>query len=309
MSPKISVVMAVYNAEKYLKEAIESILNQIFTDFEFIIINDGSTDKSLEIIKSYIDNRIIIINQDNQGLSKSLNNGIEIAKSELIARMDADDISDVKRLEMQYDFLTTNIDCVVLGTNATVIDLNGSFLYQSNLPIDNESIRNRLPAPSFFHSSTVFRKSCFYKAEKYPNEIFHYFEDKVLWNKMAQHGELQNLKEPLIKYRIVPESISNLPNKNITELRQVANKVIQNNYTFTPTDLKRIKDITNVSKKEKLGNYFLKVGTLQLKNNQRLSGAKNLFNSLIYSPFKPNTLFKLIACIFPNSVIKKVENR
>jgi glycosyltransferase involved in cell wall biosynthesis len=307
MSPKISVVMAVNNAERFLKEAIESILIQNFTDFEFIIINDGSTDRSLEIIKSYIDKRIILINQDNQGLSKSLNSGIEVAKSELIARMDADDVSDVKRLETQYDFMNTHLNCVLLGTNAIVIDLNGSFLYNSNLPTDDESIRNKLPESSFFHSSTIFRKSSFYKAEKYPSEIFHYFEDKVLWNKMAKFGELRNIEEPLINYRIVPESISNLPNKNIAELNQVANKIIANDYVFETAEVQKIKDIVTIPLKKRYANYYLRIGALYLSDKKIWRAFKNLLISFYYQPFESNTTIRLIACLIPHSLYKKLK--
>ena len=107
MAPKISVIMSIYNAEAYLSEAIESILNQTFDDFEFIIINDGSTDSSPILIKKYAnqDKRIILIDQDNMGLTKSLNKGISISQGEYIARQDSDDISDINRLKIQFNYI------------------------------------------------------------------------------------------------------------------------------------------------------------------------------------------------------------
>nr|WP_294895786.1 glycosyltransferase [uncultured Pedobacter sp.] len=306
---KISVVMAVYNAEQFLQEAVESILNQTFKEFEFIIINDGSTDNSLNIIKSYNDQRIILVNQANQGLSKSLNNGVAIAKSELIVRMDADDISDVNRLKMQYHYMENIPNCVILGTNASVIDLNGSFLYSSNLPLEDEKIRERLPESSFFHSSTIFRKDCFLKVGGYPEDIFHYFEDKVLWNKMAPFGELKNLSEPLIKYRLVPGSISNLPHKKIAELKKIANTIIQNNYVFNYTSVQKINEITSISRRKKSANYYLRIGTIYLKSEKRLIATISLIKSLFYYPFNLNTLIKLVACFFPYPIIKKIGNR
>jgi glycosyltransferase involved in cell wall biosynthesis len=132
--PLISVVMPVYNAAQYLREAIDSILNQTFRDFEFIIINDGSTDRSLEIIQSYNDDRIRLINQKNTGLAKALNNGIAIAKSDFIARMDADDISIPERLTSQFSFLESNVDVVAVGSNAEVIDKEGNHVYCTAQP-------------------------------------------------------------------------------------------------------------------------------------------------------------------------------
>ena len=104
--PKISVLMPVYNCEKFLKKAIDSILNQTFDNFEYIIINDGSTDNTLNIIKSYKDKRIKIINNSkNLGISRSLNKGIRQAKGEYIARHDSDDISDLNRFKLQLEYL------------------------------------------------------------------------------------------------------------------------------------------------------------------------------------------------------------
>ena len=112
MNPTISVIMSVYNGERYLKDSIESILNQSFSDFEFIIINDGSTDNSNNIIIEYSksDSRIVFVNQKNIGLTKSLNKGLKIAKGEYIARQDSDDISDEKRFENQINFLIKGYD-------------------------------------------------------------------------------------------------------------------------------------------------------------------------------------------------------
>ena len=116
MNPKVTVLMPVYNCEKYLRESIESILNQTFKDFEFLIINDGSSDKSAEIVESYNDNRINFVqNEKNIGLAASLNRGLDIAKGEYIARMDADDISLPERLEKQVRFMETNPQIGICG--------------------------------------------------------------------------------------------------------------------------------------------------------------------------------------------------
>jgi len=116
-APAVSVVMPVYNGEKYLRESIDSILNQTYTDYEFIIVNDGSNDKTEEIILSYNDNRIRYIkNEKNLQIVKSLNRGIELAKGRYIARMDADDISLPRRFEKQITFMENNLEIGVCGT-------------------------------------------------------------------------------------------------------------------------------------------------------------------------------------------------
>ena len=126
--PKISVVMAVYNGERHLREAIDSILNQTFADFEFVIIDDASTDRSGRILQEYAgkDKRIVIIgNETNMGLSKSLNKGIRLTKGEYIARMDADDISFPDRFEKQVKFLDDHNDIGILGTHYLQMDIGG----------------------------------------------------------------------------------------------------------------------------------------------------------------------------------------
>jgi hypothetical protein len=205
--------------------------------------------------------------------------------------------------------MTNNPNCVILGTNASVIDLNGSFLYNSNLPLEDKEIRERLPESPFFHSSTVFRKDCFFKAGGYPEHLSQYFDDKILWNNMAKFGGLNNLSYPLINYRIVPTSMSNLNHKKIKKSKEIANRIINNNNHFQTRDLEELNKIMRSTSNERYGNYFLKIGSIYLKNNNRSLSAKNLLKSLFYSPFNIDTLVKLVACFFPYSIIKKIGNR
>ncbi len=121
MNPKVTVLMPVYNAEKYLKTAIESILKQTFSDFELLIINDGSTDGSEEIIRSFNDKRIRLFNNEqNLGIIKTLNKGLNLAKGEYIIRMDADDISLPDRLELQVKYMEENPGIGISGTQARI---------------------------------------------------------------------------------------------------------------------------------------------------------------------------------------------
>lgn len=302
----VSVVMAVYNAELFLKEAIDSVINQSFKNFEFIIINDGSTDSSSLIIKSYNDPRIVLIEQTNQGLSKSLNRGISISKSEYIVRMDADDIAYPSRLQKQVDFMQQNPFCVLCGSNVDFLDVNGGFLYKSDFATANIKIKQKLPYVDIMHSTAIFKKLAFYQAQQYPEEIFHHFEDKILFNRIAEYGEFHNLPEVLLGYRLVPTSISNLDNTKIQKLNQISDGIISNNYTITKEDVNQINAITEITKKNKLANYHLGIGSIHLKKNNKVTAAKNFIASLYYSPFNLQTYLKLIACSLPHSFVMRM---
>lgn len=202
--PFVSVVMSVYNSETHLRESIESILGQTYRNFESIIVNDGSTDNSREIIDYYLreDKRIIYLeNKKNDGLSVSLNRGIDIARGEYIARMDADDISFPERLTKQVEFLEKNEDIYILGTASLSIDEKGATLGLSEFPADPEFIRRNLIKENlFYHPSVMIRKEYFEKVGLY-DEGMRYAQDYELWLRGAHLFSYTNLREPLIKYR------------------------------------------------------------------------------------------------------------
>ena len=166
-TPKISVIMSVFNSEKYLKEAVDSILEQTFTDFEFIITDDCSTDSSLAILEEYAkkDNRIILLkNSENIGLTKNLNKMIDIAKGKYIARMDADDISLPKRFQIQYNFMEENSDIGVCGSNIGHI---GTLDKVSNHPLNHNEIKIGLLFKCvMMHPTIVVRKNIITKARR-----------------------------------------------------------------------------------------------------------------------------------------------
>jgi glycosyltransferase involved in cell wall biosynthesis len=184
---KISVIMSVYNSEKWLKKSILSILNQTYSDFEFIIVNDGSTDGSLSIIKSLqkSDKRIKLINQHNTGLTKSLNRAISISKGNLIARIDADDISLPTRLMSQYKLMNCNDKIGLCYTNYTEIDEMGEKIRDLNLPFSFNKIKKNLSngINVIPHSSVMYRKSIFIKLGGY-RERFIKSQDIDLWLRM-----------------------------------------------------------------------------------------------------------------------------
>ncbi|MEA4851608.1 MAG: glycosyltransferase [Paludibacter sp.] len=305
-SLKVSVVMSVYNGELYLREAIESVLNQTFNDFEFIIVNDGSTDKSIEIINSYTDSRIVIVNQKNTGLSKALNNGIAIAKGEYIARMDADDISLPDRFEKQIGFLDSHPECVIVGSNAMLIDMYGEFLFTSKVSLDWNEIKNVLPYSPFFHSSVIFRKEIFSQCGGYFEKIKQDFEDRILWNRMSKFGDLRNLEDPLLQYRIVPNGISNRNKKDAFVLNSICNKIIETG-DITNEEYSIINNINkNRTNKNKLANYYLRIGKIFIEQNfNKKKALLNLCRSISLNPFQKLAWFNLFLVLFPKALIIK----
>lgn len=203
-SPFVSVIISVYNSETYLNESMRSMLDQTYHNFELIIINDGSTDNSKEVINSYLkkDRRIVYLeNKKNVGLPISLNKGIKSARGIYIARMDADDISFPERLAKQVDFLRKNGDIYVLGTASLSIDGKGAILGLSEFPTDPEFIRKNLIKENlFYHPSVMIRKKYFEKVGLY-DERMTYAQDYELWLRGANLFNYTNLKEPLVKHR------------------------------------------------------------------------------------------------------------
>lgn len=202
---KISVILPVYNAQDYLKDCIESVLNQTFNDFELLVIDDCSTDNSVQIIKSYHDERIrLYIKEKNSGYTNSLNWAIKEAKGKYIARMDADDICHPQRLEKQLSFLKKNPDVLLCGTNAQII--NSSFYF--DYPQENYKIKvNLLFGNSFVHPSIMGLKKTF-KKHIY-NPLREPAEDYDLFTRLIKVGKLANLKEVLLYYRVHDKQISN----------------------------------------------------------------------------------------------------
>ncbi len=204
MSPFVTVLMPVYNGEQFLREAVESILSQTFTDFEFLVIDDGSSDKSPSILTEYAkkDSRIRIHTQPrNMGVFSALNLGIQIAKGKYIARMDADDISLPERLKKQITYLETHPEIGVLGTAANVIDVSGNHLDVMDYPSSHPLL---LWALCFYcpiiHPSVIVQRNLLLASGGYTTK-FPLAEDYELWVRLSRTTRLANLPERLLLLR------------------------------------------------------------------------------------------------------------
>ncbi len=206
--PKVSVIMPVYNAGAYLKESIESILRQTFSDFEFLILDDGSTDASLQIAERFKDQRIKILkNGSNKGLVFTLNRGLDSAGGAYIARMDADDISLPERLRRQVEFMDAHADIGVLGTWIETIEAGKKYI--NRYPTDPEEVRaGLLFSASMTHPSVIIRKSVVDEFHLRYDPAARHCEDYALWVELSRHTKLANIPEVLFRYRLYPESVS-----------------------------------------------------------------------------------------------------
>ena len=196
--------MPVFNCEKYLDESINSILNQTYRDFEFFIINDGSTDNSEKIIKNYQkkDDRINLLTQNNQGVTKSLNKGIRNCRGKYVARMDADDISHPKRFEFQLKYLQNNLNIAIVGSQISIIDDKNEIIKKiDNLPLDDCLIKWELIfGTPLIHPTLMIRKTVFKKFGLY-NKQSIFGQDIQMWRKIARKVEFGNLPNNLLKLR------------------------------------------------------------------------------------------------------------
>ena len=204
---KISVIVPAYNAEKYIKEAVDSILNQTFADFECIVINDGSNDTTLSILQAYNDSRLKIISRENRGLVATLNEGLDIAQGEYIARMDADDISLPTRFEKQVEFLDNNVDYVVVGTNIARCDKDGNFVKNWCYPKEVIGNIQTMQCPTVAHPSAMIRASAIHNVGGY-RPYFWGSEDADFWWRLEEVGKIYCLQEPLLKYRWHGENVT-----------------------------------------------------------------------------------------------------
>lgn len=223
----LTVLMPVYNAANHIAEAIESILVQTYSDFEFLIIDDASTDETVNIIRSFTDKRIrLICHSQNKGIRDTLNEGIALANTELIARMDADDISHPWRLEKQVDFLVKHPDHAMVCSLSKVIDKDRNFIRPYD-PYEMDLYYGLFFDCYICHSSVMYRKSGVEAAGKYTME---YAEDFDLWWKLSRLYKIHIIPEPLLLYRVHEQNHSKVHKRS--EYDHAEYKIVKRNMHY-----------------------------------------------------------------------------
>lgn len=204
-NPIVSVLMPVYNAEKYVAEAVESVLNQTFADFEFLMIDDGSLDGSLEILQRYAktDQRIRLVSRPNTGYVVALNEMLQLARGKYLARIDADDVALPERFAKQVEYMEQHPECVVVGSRVLLIDSDGDPLREmvelfTHEQIDNQHLEGG--SSQVIHPSAIMRREA---VEHVGGYLKHYMpaEDLDLFLRLAECGHVVNLPDVLTKYR------------------------------------------------------------------------------------------------------------
>ena len=212
-SPAISVILPVYNAEAYVREAVESILNQTFTDFELIIINDGSTDGSGVILRELAarDTRIVLIEQPNDGAASARNKGLEMARADLIALMDADDVAMPERFALQHARMIQESELAVLGSFIRFMDKVGNIIRLCKYPLNPKEAAHHLEKRGcpVANPSVMMRRDAVLKIGGYRKVFYSYAEDYDLWLRMSDLGyAIANLPQPLLSYRVHGANVS-----------------------------------------------------------------------------------------------------
>lgn len=247
--PLVSVVMPNYNNKDYLPLAVESILNQTYSNLELIIVDGHSTDGSIEIIESYIskDKRVKLIYDNGKGVGAATIIGCNEAKGEFIARMDSDDISNLDRIEREVSFLMANPEYVLVASAMEYIDEDGNYIGR-DFTLTNEKVikkvikkRNVINQPM-----AMFRMDAYKKSGGYVPLIF--VEDRVFWCRLSKYGKIKNFSFTLGKYRILGNSLCHTYNPYENVLLELRNKMVADN-DILPSDVELYNSICIYSKK------------------------------------------------------------
>lgn len=306
-NPIVTVLMPVYNSEKYISNAIHSVLNQTFTNFELLIINDGSTDATAQIIGRFTDSRIVVISQENTGIAKALNKGLSLARGKYIARFDADDICFENRLSEQVGFLNRNHDYVIVGSDAEYILESGEHLFSFKClgHTNNEILDLLYSYCPFIHSSVMYRKDAVIEAGGYSVHA-HNFEDYLLWTQLKNYGLFSNLTTALVKIRFNPASVTIDEKWRGLEFKKIKSNAIKHG-GISSTDGDKLLQIikSQEAKKYKEGSYYALCGKKFLTNNYQPAKAREqVAKAIKVYPFRLDNYALLLASFFPQKVIQ-----
>jgi glycosyltransferase involved in cell wall biosynthesis len=304
--PKVTVLMPAYNAGKYIGEAIASVLDQSFADFELLIVNDGSTDETVEVIRSFTDPRIALINQENKGIAAALNAGLVGARAPYIARFDADDICYPHRLKTQYEFITDYPEYSVIGSGADYVDAGGHYIFTHH-PAGhlNEEIQQlKYSVCPFIHSSVFYKKEVILNNGGY-NEHAYTYEDHFLWANILKNEKACNLSQALIKVRLNPESVTIDEKWHSRRFLSIKYDTLKKQ-RITEAEGQELFQISgkHYSPRIKEGAYYALCGKKFLLNNYQPEKARtNVVRAIALQPFRLDNYMLYTVSYFPEKMI------
>jgi glycosyltransferase involved in cell wall biosynthesis len=299
----VTVLMPVYNGERYLASALESVLGQTFAQFQLLVIDDGSTDNSLKILRRYArhDVRLKIVSRENRGLVATLNEGLETARGDFVARMDADDIALPRRLEMQVAHLEAHDDVVCLGGYYELIDYLGRYLTTMMPPHDHAALESQLLAghTPICHPSAMMRRAVAIGAGGYDPKMM-LAEDLDLWLRLGEVGNLAVLPAPVVQYRLHGKSVSE---KAGLRQRQVARAACEQAWKRRGIagNFDAAESARPLSDRRSRLKFSLLYGWWAFNSGQRTTALSYGMQSVMLAPWHKESV-KLLAC----AAIKKL---
>jgi glycosyltransferase involved in cell wall biosynthesis len=297
VKPTVSVLMAVYNTQRYVAQAIESILKQTFTDFELILIDDGSTDRSLQILQHYAaqDARIRLTSRENRGIPKTRNEMLAQAEGEFIAILDSDDVALPDRLARQVEFLQQRPEVVWVGGAFELIDDRGHLLIRIALPESNQQIRSLLADGqiSFLHPTAMLRRAAAVAVGGYDEEL-PLAEDLDLWLRLSEVGELANLAETVVQYRLHPNSICTRNQMNPKEAQEVLDRAWKKGITRKRIEPETVCGWRPSDDRISQHQFMIKYGWWAFHSQQRRAAVFYGTRAIALNPLSPES-WKLLA--------------
>jgi glycosyltransferase involved in cell wall biosynthesis len=307
--PIITVLMPAYNAAEFIAQAVDSVLQQSFTGFELLVVDDGSSDNTISIVQSFSDKRIRLLQLPHKGIAAALNRGLEAALGKYIARFDADDICYPRRLQVQVDFLSANPDFIVCGCAADYITAEGDFVFTYQPPGFSYtdllvSYKNKCP---FIHSGVMYVKDAIVQAGGY-NEYAHTFEDHLLWSQLLKAAKGCNLQEVLLRVRLNPQSVTIDERWRPQQFNEIKSRAIANSAVSREDGL-ALQEILHQQDNSgtKLAAYHSLLGKKYLWDNFQPASARVHIKKAIRirpSGIKNYALFLL--SFLPGSLVKKI---
>jgi len=304
-SPRVSVVLPVWNGEQYLAASVESILDQTFESFELLIVDDGSTDQTVSIARRYgaMDARIKLVRIGHGGVANALNAGFRQARAPYVARMDADDIALPSRLQLQIAYLDSHPRCVVVGCDTEVIDENENDLGIMSFPITHEALVNLLLSgrgSPFVHPAVVMRRDAVqavggYRPEHCPSE------DYELWLRLIHSGEFASIPKCLLRYRMHRNSVS------AQDLhRQAISGSSQLNAVRAKFGWRAVRRNVRIRKQSALAVYHNRCSRIAMKSGRRALAISHAFSGISSAPLWLQLYTSLAACVLPVRAIPRL---
>jgi glycosyltransferase involved in cell wall biosynthesis len=298
----VSFLISTFNSEATIGRCIDSILSQSFTNFEVIIVDDGSTDATKSIISSFRDDRIKYFYQQNSGISKALNFGLLKAKGKYIAKLDSDDLCLSDRILLQYNFLESHPEYVLCGSAARIMSDENIYLNDQIEPEKDLDIRTKMSTcNAFIHSSAFYRRSSALSV-MYDEEIVHFFEDYLFFSQLLKLGKAYNFKNPLIIYYVSPFSISR--NKMSFKQKSLMMSIVRRGYGVEG-EAQYFNSLKIINRSKSLSNYYLLNFRTLIKNSDRYILALKYLNMSLKQRFWNPQIYVSILFMIYYLIFKK----